>query len=241
MYREFCERTADENAIRPMKIGRRMWKDEIACVGVSVGSTDPKRKICALDCAVPRRGPRRWPPIGIGTNLSASGSIDRSAPYVSFGSTRWGVVETGAPLSSSHKIFALFYGVPTEAVGSLPADQGRNSGVEDDGIACGGSARLSPPRQAAEMRPLTRVVVRPDACADLMRLLPFVDTDASQFNAMLFHGYCCMPQRSIESSNYARWEGFCRLDLPGSPSCFATVARCRIRAQPLCMGSSTIA
>ncbi|RZR98832.1 hypothetical protein BHM03_00028268 [Ensete ventricosum] len=47
MYREFCERTADENAIRPMKIGRRMWKDEIACVGVSVGSTDPKRKICA--------------------------------------------------------------------------------------------------------------------------------------------------------------------------------------------------
>ncbi|RRT78305.1 hypothetical protein B296_00015406 [Ensete ventricosum] len=41
----FDGRTADENAIRPMKIGRRMWKDEIACVGVSVGSTDPKRKI----------------------------------------------------------------------------------------------------------------------------------------------------------------------------------------------------
>ncbi|RWW13342.1 hypothetical protein GW17_00022934 [Ensete ventricosum] len=175
MYREFCERTADENAIRPMKIGRRMWKDEIACVGVSVGSTDPKRKICAANFAV--RCLAVWVPDPSWTALytvvdPAGGlpsesvpiylhrdrSIDQSEPYVSFGSTRWGVVETGAPLSSSHKIFALFYGVPTEAVGSLPADQGRNSGVEDDGIACGGSARLSPPRQAAEMRPLTRVV-----------------------------------------------------------------------------------
>lgn len=63
--------------------------------------------------------------------------------------------------------------MPTNAVASLPADRGRNSGRRWH--SQWGSARLSPPRQAAGMRPLTRVV-GPDACADDMEIFPYMST-----------------------------------------------------------------